>query len=1194
MNNRARHGANEEAVSKRGGSNFLRRLLKTIAWIAGIWLLSLAILQAVLSPSVLTRIVNRFASEYIDGTLSFGEARMAMFRHFPNIGISLEDCSITYPSEKFDSLKKPEFHQDGTGEDSDTLACFRHFSAGINIGSLIAGKVSVPHIILSQPRIFAHRYDSLNANWDVFRSSNDTSGTDLPPVKVGKIRLINHPHIVYSDSKDSLFAMLDVKKMTFDGRWDSGRNSRNKVEMSIDSLIIAGRIAADTLGFRLNRLQIQEEDRQVNISAQANTTLATGAFGRMSIPIDIEGQASFPRDTVPALEIDRLNMSIASIPVNLNGSVRREAGQTEVDGHFRIDGCNADEILKGFIRNFFPETEKIRTDAVISMQGSCNGIIGNGLLPSIQAHLQIPRSYIGHKDIEKDVNIALEASVVTDTAHRVKFSLDEFIADAPGMNLKISAGAEDITGEDPDIIIDGKISADLAPLTGMLPDSHGIKAEGKVEAQLKGNIKKSQIDIYNFAQAALEGFINSDRIIIDSPKDSLSLSVLGLNINAGPETLTSRRDQSSKRNLLSISGKIDSTDISYRASMALKGRSLEFSVKNSAEAFSERDTSRVYPLGGHLNAGTLAVKDAEGMSISLSKTSNRFLMMPKKGHPEVPVMSVSSTNGKIFVRDLNNRFILTDASVQGKAAMNTVERRQRRKEMLDSLAAIYPQVHRDSLFRHHLRQMRDKEVPSWITEEDFKAQDINLKLDESLAKYFREWDIEGSMNVRTGIFMTPYLPLRNILKGLEVNFDNNNLNIDKFSLLAGDSEISANGSLSGLRRALLGRGTYVLDLNISSEKMDADALLAAISAGSEFTPLSDAKEMEKITDAEFLQMVVADSLSTDTLPDLVVIPANLNATVGLDARNIKFSGLEVNSLSCDIIVKERCMQILNTSVSTNVGAGSFEGFYATRTKKDIRTGFNLALSDVTTEKVISLMPAIDTIMPLLKSFKGLVDCEFAATASLDTNMNIITPSINGVMRIEGEDLSMSGEKVFTDLAKKLKFKDKEEGRIDRMTVEGIIQDNTIEVFPFIVDIDRYTMALSGKHNFDQSFRYHVSLIRSPMVFKVGVDLYGPDFDSMKFKIGKPKYKNTNVPVFTEVIDQTRINLGQSIKNIFEKGVDAAIRENEKQDAIATHKKEIGYVNAVDQQMEELSEDEKKLIEDDNETETKEKTDKSDE
>jgi hypothetical protein len=428
---------------------------------------------------------------------------------------------------------------------------------------------------------------------------------------------------------------------------------------------------------------------------------------------------------------------------------------------------------------------------------------------------------------------------------------------------------------------------------------------------------------------------------------------------------------------------------------------------------------------------------------------------------------------------------------------------------------------------------------------------------------------------------------------MDISFNNNEIRIDSLKVNAGKSLLGAKGSLSGLRRALMGRGTYMLDMDLTADKMDADELLAAFNAGAAFTPAEDTEEMAEASDSEFLQMVVADSLDTDTPQTLLVVPADINADIRLSGKDITFSGLEITSLGADILMKERCMQILNTSVRTNVGEGAFEGFYATRSKKDIRTGFNLGLTDVTSEKVISMMPAIDTIMPLLKSFKGLIDCEIAATASLDTCMNAIMPSINGVIRISGEDLSMSGEKVFTDLARKLKFKDKKEGRIDRMTVEGVIKDNTLEVFPFIVDIDRYTLALSGKHNLDQSFRYHASIIRSPMVFKVGVDLYGPNFDKMKFKIGKPKYKNTKIPVFTEVIDQTRINLAQSIKGIFEKGVEAAVRENERQEAIAAFKKETGYVNAVDQQMEELSDDEKKQIESEEDSEdivTKEKTD----
>ena len=1161
----------------------LRTVVKAMLWIAGIWLAVLIILQVTVSPAIITKIVRKYTAEYIDGSLSFGKIRLSVFRHFPNIGITMEDCSLTYPSERYDSLVRAGAQdpllREGCGETADTLASFRHFSAGIDIGALLTGKVNIPHIILVQPRIFAHSYDSDNSNWNIFRSgSSDTTDTRIPPLSIGRIRLTEHPHIVYTDSKDTIFAMLDVSRMAFDGRLDTRKTSRNRIGFNMDSLILAGRIAGDTLGFRLTQMHIREHNRHFALHSKADLMLATGSYGRMNIPVSIKGSASFPKDSVPAVDLQGFEINIASVPVKADARIRRIAGNTEIDGRFEIRECRLEDARKNFLQNIIPAAKDLKTDAVISLQGSCKGNFGNSSIPSINASLLIPDSHISHKDIPQELRLALDASAGTDDNGRIHININEFRAGTKGLELTAKGGSEDIFGEDPLIGIDGNISADLNSLAALIPDREGLKAEGSIKADLSGSIRLSQMSIYNFAEADLEGFIISDSLIVDSPEDTLNLAVNGLDIRIGPENVTSRIDSTRSFRLMSIGGSIAKISLAFKEALSFSGKSIDLAAKNSAEAFSDKDTSRIHHLGGHLNATSLSLKDAGDISVTLDNTANRFQMMPKKGHPDIPVLNLSSTNKRIFIRDIDNRLILTDAAIQGKAAMNTVERRQRRKEMMDSLAVIYPDVPRDSLMRHHINRRSSSNIPEWMTEEDFKARDINIRLDESLARYFREWDLDGRLNIRTGILMTPYFPLRNILKGMDVSFNNNGFIIDSLKFEAGKSQIGAKGSLTGLRRALLGRGTYKFDLDIYSDRMNADEMLAAFNAGASFNPEEKKADMAQASDSEFLKMVITDSLSKNETQKLLVVPANVNADIRVNAKDIGFSGLEISSLGTDIVMKERCMQILNTNITTNVGKGSLEGFYATRTKKDIRTGFNIGLTDITTEKVIDLMPAMDTIMPLLKSFKGLVDCEFAATASLDTDMNIIMPSINGVIRIGGEDLSMSGDKVFSDLAKKLKFKDNKEGHIDKMTVEGIIRNNTLEVFPFILDIDRYTLALSGKHNLDQSFRYHASIIRSPMVFKVGVDIFGPDFGNMKFKIGKPKYKNTKVPVFTEVIDQTRINLAESIRRIFEKGVEAAVSENERQDAIASFKKETGYINAVDQQLEELSDDEKKQLE----------------
>ena len=67
-------------------------------------------------------------------------------------------------------------------------------------------------------------------------------------------------------------------------------------------------------------------------------------------------------------------------------------------------------------------------------------------------------------------------------------------------------------------------------------------------------------------------------------------------------------------------------------------------------------------------------------------------------------------------------------------------------------------------------------------------------------------------------------------------------------------------------------------------------------------------------------------------------------------------------------------------------------------------------------------------------------------------------------------------------------------------------------------------------------------------------------------------------MFSEVIDETRINLRESIQDIFRRGVDNAIRENRRNRFIEERRRELGYKSAVDQQLDSLSPEEKAVLE----------------
>lgn len=1170
-----------------------RKFLKIVAWVLGIWALVLIVIQIALSPAVLTRLAGSFASEYIDGNVAFGKVSLSVLKNFPNINVSFDTVSVTYPSGRFASAESRLGMKNvaGRGNGADTLMSFDRFSASLNIAALGAGQIRIPFLQLEKPRIFARSYDSKTANWNILKASGkedgDSVSSEMPKIVLGRIQFSDSPLVVYSSAQDSASIIVNMRKMQFNGRISSRNGSRKRINLRVDSMFVASRFPGDTLALALDRFRIGASRGQLRASAEATTYLATKSYGRLKVPVRLSSGISFPKDSVPAVSLKRFKADIAGIPVSAAADLRF-SGQKGiyVKGSAAIDRCRVSDVLKYINGTIWKDAGEIQTDATVNLALSCDGWYSadTGSLPEISASMKVPDSYIGHKKLGIKHNLRFDASLDSDSSGYCTLTLGELSVSGKAIGISVAGKVRDLIGKDPVIGIDADASVNLDSLRNFIRKGSGIDARGKLDAEVKGTIRMSQLDPYRFADADVAGFIRSDRLDLSVEEDSLDVHIDSLDVVLG--ALGNTRDSSIAQGerMLALAAKLDSLKLNYRDKLFARGSGLSLKAQNAAAILDAGDSSRFYPFGGKLQIGFLAVAGADTTVILVADSDNTFRISPKKGNPDVPVLSLKSSSGGIYLRGPVNRIGLRKLEMDATAAMNSIERRQRGKAFADSLAKRYPDVPRDSLFNHlrSLRGSRKIQLPDWLSEEDFMKKDLQFKLDSSVVKTFMTWDAEGSMKLAGASVISPYFPLRNSVRNLEGSFNNNEIALNSLELQSGRSNMSVKGKVKGIRGLVAGRGMLALDMDVASDSLNLNELLGAYSVGSRYVPAKQTVRsstdslMELGNDREYQDSIVTDTLSnvTDIETSLLVVPANINARITLDASDVRFSTLLLTSMQSQLTVKERCVQFMNTSARSDIGNIDFEGFYSTRTKKDLSTGFDLNLSKVTAEKVIEMVPAVDSLMPMLKSFKGELDCQIAATADIDTCMNIIVPSIKGVIRIGGKSLELQESDAFYQIAKKLKFKDKQNGYIEKMSVEGVISDNRLEVFPFILKLDRYTLAMSGVQNLDMSFRYHISVLDSPIPFRVGIDLYGDNFDDFRFKIGKAKYKSTDIPVFSSVIDQTRLSLKASIEKIFSVGVEKALQENARLDAIRKYKEKIDYSAAVNQQLDSLSAEEK--------------------
>ena len=1124
----------------------LKWLKITLGVIAGLVLLVLLVLRIVLSSSFLTKTVNRYAPQFVDGDLSFSKISASVFSSFPSVGLTLEDAVLTYPHDRFarfDSLMiRSRLRSKGRSEAADTLASFRKLHVAVNLPGLAGGKIHIHDITLDGARIFAHQYDSVTANWNIFKAGEsdpaDTTSSSLPHVIIHRLALGGKPYIVYTSPSDTVFAGLRMKSLDFKGRLDIADLWDHRLDFAMDSLFVHGRLPADTLAMALDHLGLKQRGEQYDVDLAAKAYMATKATGRLKVPVNLSSTVSFPEKDFKDISLRDLAARFATISLKGDADLKLRTDSTYVRAELGIDTCSVDRTINYFAKNFLPKALGLKTDAVITLTALCDGWYkpSDRTLPELIAELVIPESAVAYDGLDYKGNIVADINATTDKYGRLDVVMNKIGVDIAGASVKGSAAAEDVLGPDPLLDLDLKAKASLAKLGYLLPE--GMVATGDIDASLSGLIFLSDANLYNFSKSDLKGSVVSREIRLDDSLDTLS-AYLG-NINLG-------LDKAGKMgrlgaDILGLTGTVDTLYATYGYNTIIKGSKLFLAAQNAETTLSEEFGSEVKPIVGYLRASNLTMTGQDSLFLSIRGTSNSFKYSARKeDQAELPILSVSSRNKGIFLRSGYNRIGLRDASVNASAVKKGAAADAKRIRLLDSLQRVYPGVERDSLLRHHFRvRMATRGIPDYLTEKDFRASDLRINLGETVASYFKEWTLGGGLKVDKGMLVTPYLPLKNRMENIEGSFDNNTLTLSNLTFRSGESDISASGKVTGLQRAVAGRGMINMDLALTSDYLDANQLLAAYDAGTRFVPTG---AEASLTDEEYAAQLIDTAVVDTTSSSLIVLPANVNANLSLQGNRIKYSDLEVNWFASDIKLKRRTLQVTNTVATSNMGDIYFEGFYSTRTKKDLTAGFDLNLADITADKVITLFPQVDSIIPMLKTFKGMLDCELAATTQLDTLMNLIPPSINGVMSIKGSDLSIHDDGAFRKIARILMFKDKSIGKIQDMSVQGLISDNVLEVYPFVLGVDRYQLAMSGLQNFDQSFNYHVSVLKSPIPFRFGVDLFG-NFDDWDWRLVKARYRDANVPVYTKELNTMQVNLITSIHDIFDRGVEEAVRANE--------------------------------------------------
>ena len=1131
----------------------LLKVLKVLGIIFGIlWVIVIILLQLVLTESFLTEAVNKYVPQAIEGArLEFKHINATAIRSFPYLRITLDTVAVVYDHDKYasyDSMAKIDnvLSNLGRAEEADTLLALSKMSVGVNYLSLICGTINIHDVQVNGMRVFARQFGSLDANWNIFKESEDEEQEEdsgLPDIVLRNFGMDDGAFVIYNNAPDTLFAAIALRRLAFDGKIPvRDLIGGSRIGLEIDSVFVAGRTATDTIATGLDFLNIHRRSRgfhELELQGGSFVSLADGT--RMSVPAGLGIKVKFPNRDLSRILFKDLRVNVASAEAKGSGDISFYGDDTtSIKADISMPRCDIAALLKDFAPLLGPEAGKIKTDAVISASLSCDGLYvpESDALPALSGEFVIPRSNVSIDGISGSGYIKAEVKVSTDENGRLDGKLNGMDVNMAGLRVRGDASGKDLLGLDPSLWMDLVANADLKRLSDFLPAD--MSASGKIEAGLKGQASLSHLNVHNFSSADLEGYLSSDGLHYADSAITAYIGKTSLSLEKSKKRL-----EVEKGKVLVLEGGADTLSVDMLPATNLRASGVKISVRN-ADKIKLGGNEEYRPIMANVGVARLRMVGEDSLVVSLRGSENIFKASQKvmKDGKKAPLVFIKSDNKRISLRQGRSRTALRGVGLEYSSSKEPAVRDNRRKRLLDSLQRVWPGVPRDSLFRKYMRKRGMHKLPDYLQDKSFREKDIHINLGESFTKYLREWTVSGKAGIDDAMFITPSFPLRNKLSKLAVNFNNNEIHLDSLSFRSGRSDLSAKGSITGLR-GVIGRSPRPaqVTLNATSRMLNINELFAAMDAGQKYAAGIDAAAADTLSDADYLASFAIDStqMTIEEYP-LIVIPANININVSLQGNNVKYSTLDIDKFSSEIAMKERCLQLKNTLAHSNMGNIDLQAFYSTKSRKDISLGFDLRLSDITADKVITMIPAADTLLPLLKTFKGTLNCELAATSDLDTNMNFLTHSIAGILKIGGKDLEIQQNDAVRKITRLLLFKNKQKTTIDEMQVLAMISNNEIEVFPFALSVDRYRLALGGVQNFDNSFKYHLSVLKSPIPFKFGINITG-NTDKWKWRFGGAKYKSINTPLYRQRIDTMHLNLVESIRSIFEKGAQAAVAEN---------------------------------------------------
>ena len=858
--------------------------------------------------------------------------------------------------------------------------------------------------------------------------------------------------------------------------------------------------AKDTIDASLGETEISAkaenwDDMLITLDAQDVCASLKGDTYADSLHVELIAPVAMNLDTMH-FAFDGARLAINDFGLRIEGDVTL-CDSIQVDATVETGKWQIKPLLALVPAKFTKSLKDLDVDGNLQLAAHAKGFISESQMPCVTAHLTVDDGKGSYKPLPytlRDLELDAEADINLNEGQPSQVRISKLKAATKQTKLQANGQIDDLLN---DMLLDLHLNLDanLPDFAYFLPKNMTI--DGTTRGKANAKIRLSDLTAMKLAKGKISADLqlNDIRFVMDSMHAELPETHAVIQI---PNSKPSR----TKVNWARID--LDTKSVNFEMATPLKTVLKESVIQLEAGDVLSKDPMLYASVGLQSEKPLVVEMDSMGGTIEAPK------LRAYAEYNSKDAIGLQKAEASLDYQALNGFF--NDIKAQLKASQLNASLSSGR-----SVKAKLNTRGLDVVMGEDLKAKTDVVVLEASARYDATADNILLK-----------WNPRLKINLKNGVVDMPKtLPETVRIPSIDFSYSNREMNITNSRVELGRSDLNLRGNIRNIDKWLRQEAFLQGKLDIVSDHCDANQLMEWFSAdkGSEEQESSSdqAEQTDKSDTAEKAE-------KTESGPFLV--PTDVDLALTTHMREVEVFNQVAKDLKGGLYIKDGTLILDEMGFVCRAAKLQLTAMYRTPRRNHLYVGLDYHMIDVDIDELLSMIPNLEQMVPMLSSFKGAAEFHLAAETYLNSKYEPKMSTLRGAASLTGKDLVVLDGETFSTISKLLMFNKKTENKIDSINAEMTIYKNEIDVYPLCVQMDNYMVALGGRHNTDMTFDYDINVL-SPIY--LGVNVSG-NIDDLKIKLAKCKFAQDFKPHWYQKVDNQSRELRERIKKSMEKNV----------------------------------------------------------